>query len=63
MKTIMIDDTEYNVDDLTDENKTMINEINHARKETDRLIYMAEVLKARTSALGKALADAINKKD
>jgi len=63
MKTIMIDDKEYNVDDLTDENKTMINEINHARKETDRLIYMAEILKARTSALGKALVDALAKED
>jgi len=59
----MIDDTEYNVDDLKDEHKTMINEINHARKETDRLIYMAEVLKARTSALGKALAEALVEKE
>jgi len=59
MKTIMIDDKEYNIDDFDDAQKKMIQEINHAKAECDRLIYMAEVLKARTSALGKQLVDSL----
>ena len=57
----MIDDVEYNVEDFTEEQKAMVVEINHSRQEAERIIYMAEVLKARSQSVGKLLVESVTK--
>jgi len=60
---ITIDDEEFNVDDFNEEQLKILGEVQYVLKESERLSYIAEVMKERNKALAKLLMESLKKEE
>jgi hypothetical protein len=60
---ITIDDEEFNVDDFNEEQLKILGEVQYVLKESERLSYIAEVMKARNKALATLLMESLKKEE
>jgi hypothetical protein len=60
---ITIDDEEFNVDDFNEEQLKILGEVQYVLKESERLSYIAEVMKARNTALATLLRESLKKEE
>jgi hypothetical protein len=60
---ITIDDEEFNVDDFNEEQLKILGEVQYVLKESERLSYIAEVMKARNTALATLLMESLKKEE